>query len=48
MLFQQSPEFLVLRSDGDLCVVHTAMVILTMTPDNHPFGSGQPHRTSGQ
>jgi hypothetical protein len=36
MLFQQSAEFGVLRSEGSLCVVHTAMVILTMTPLQPP------------
>ena len=31
MLFQQSAEFGVLRSEGSLCVIHTAMVVLALT-----------------
>jgi len=36
MLFQQSAEFGVLRAEGSFWVVHTAMVILTMTPLQPP------------
>jgi len=35
MFFQESAEFGVLRCEGSLCVVHTAMVILAMTPFNY-------------
>jgi hypothetical protein len=38
MFLQKSAEFHVLRSERSLCVVHTAIVILTMTPLQILFG----------
>ena len=40
MFFQKSAEFGVLSSEGHLCVIHTSMVILTMTPLQLLLGSG--------
>jgi hypothetical protein len=42
MFFQKSAEFGVLRWQVSLCVVHTAMVILTMRPYNYCPAVGFP------
>jgi hypothetical protein len=46
MLFQQPPELSIFSSEKSLCVVHLAMVLLTMMPRQPPFAAGLQLRLS--